>query len=73
MLSQLAKNRFNRVPDRAPPLSRADSLETNLKKAEEANKLDTFEGEKETNEYGDNQFWKLDDQYDLDDLLAEME
>ena len=35
-------------------------------------KDDTF-GEKKTGEYGDNQFWKAPvDQYDLDDLLAEM-
>jgi len=30
-------------------------------------------GEKKTDEYGDNQFWKRPDLYDLDDLLAEME
>ena len=35
-------------------------------------KDDTF-GEKKTGEYGDNQFWKAQDHYDLDDLLAEMD
>ena len=30
-----------------------------------------FDMEKKTNEFGDNQFWKAPDMYDIDDLLAE--
>jgi len=29
--------------------------------------------EKKTNEFGDNQFWKAPDMYNIDDLLAEQE
>ena len=34
---------------------------------------DDFHLEPKTGEYGDNQFWKAPDMYDIDDLLAEME
>lgn len=36
-------------------------------------KDDVFNHEKKTNEFGDNQFWKAPDMYDLDELLAEQE
>lgn len=38
-------------------------------------KDDVFDfGEKKTGEFGDNQFWKKPDlQYDVDDLIADME
>ena len=32
-----------------------------------------FATEKKTGEFGSNQFWKQPEQYDIDDLLAEME
>lgn len=34
---------------------------------------DAFDHEKKTNEFGDNQFWKAPEMYDIDDLLKEQE
>ena len=77
MLDKLASSgRLSRPPapdKKAPGLMRMDSTETNTKIAAEAKAAAAFGEEKKTGVYGDNQFWKLDDQYDLDELLAEME
>ena len=41
---------------------------------EKMSKDDVFDfGEKKTGEYGDNQFWKAPDMYDVDDILADMD
>jgi hypothetical protein len=41
---------------------------------EKTSKDDVFNfGEKKTGEFGDNQFWKKPEMYDLDDIMADME
>lgn len=54
---------------------RADSLVGYLEQANQAkqSKDDVFDKQQKIDEFGDNQFWKAPEQYDIDDLLAEMQ
>ena len=81
------KNLFNRVaPGRniraAPTNAMNDFLrdrdaeaedEEERKKKEKAEKAKAFHEEPKTGTYGDNQFWKAPDMYDIDDLMAELD
>ena len=81
------KNLFNRVAPgrniRAAPTSAMDDFlrdrdneaedEEERKKKEVAEKAKAFHEEPKTGQYGDNQFWRAPDLYDIDDLMAELD
>ena len=81
------KNLFNRVTPgrniRAAPTSAMDDFlrdrdneaedEEERKKKEVAEKAKAFHEEPKTGQYGDNQFWRAPDLYDIDDLMAELD
>lgn len=51
----------------------SDLVNDFLKERDAHSEADVFDHEKKTNEFGDNQFWKAPDMYDIDDLLKEQE
>ena len=74
MLAKLKNSGFKGRGASVPVQSKADAaLLADIAKGRQDGAKDDFSVEPTTNEYGDNQFWKQPDMYDIDDLLAEMD
>ncbi len=76
MLSKISMgNRVGRVQSARPPASGNSALLEDIQKGRDgqSNVKDDFTVEYKVNEFGDNQFWKSPDMYDIDDLLADMD
>ena len=50
----------------------SNELQADIEASRKEETKDDFHIEPKTGEYGDNQFWKQPEMYDIDDLLAEL-
>lgn len=82
MLQKLSNSRFDRKPrgnvtggsQRAPAADKdSNALQADIESSRKEETKDDFHIEPKTGEYGDNQFWKQPEMYDIDDLLAELD
>lgn len=83
MLQKLSNSgRIDRKPrpnvtggsQRAPAADKdSNALQADIESSRKEETKDDFHIEPKTGEYGDNQFWKQPEMYDIDDLLAELD
>jgi len=74
MLSKISMNsRMGRASSTRPQANQDAALLADIANGRETSAKDDFSIEHKVNEYGDNQFWKKPEMYDIDDLLADME
>lgn len=81
MFKNFNANRLSRSQQAMRPIANSDdtlladimNARDNLVTSHDDNFNGTFGQEKKTGEFGDNQFWKTPDMYDIDELLAEQE
>ena len=75
MFKKLSNNRLSRSQSaqRQPAAKDNELMADILAGREKQSKDDIFRSEPKTGEYGDNQFWKAPEMYDIDELLAEQE
>ena len=77
MFANFNKTRLSRSQSAQRPVANQDDgliadIQAGLDK--NVSKDDVFDfGEKKTGAFGDNQFWKAPDQYNVDDILADMD
>ena len=74
MLEKISKGgRVGRVQSARPPASTDSALLDDIRNGrEQSNVKDDFTVEYKVNEFGDNQFWRAPEMYNIDDLLADM-